>query len=325
MAVGAAVRSGLPGPTEIRHVEPSDFAPGELDNDDVLLIGDSGYSAFEALELSDTGDVEQFKPGLVQFLGCRPPIALINELNSVGAVVAGISPWIADRVANRVVGFAGSLGIPVDMGDQAGAGARQWGIVGLGFTGSAVARKLAASGAPAVVFGADVRTPPTGLLTELNVRRQTLDLLVAGSDVVAVHAYPGPTTRPLVSERELGLMKPGAVLINTSEFSVVDEDAVLAALESGALGGYATDCPGFAVAEAAADAHGKLVAAGKLVATTNPLTNQVGAAQQVAKYITTNVRAFLDGGSIEGKIELVDFPMAGDPSFWSSRMIPRQD
>ena len=50
-----------------------------------------------------------------------------------------------------------------------------------------------------------------------------------------------------------------------------------------------------------------------------------GAAQQIAKFALANVRAFLDGSNIEGKIDLIDFPIIGDPSFWSSRMSPRQD
>jgi len=133
--------------------------------------------------------------------------------------------------------------------------------------------------------------------------------------------HHGPTASPLISERELGLMKSTAVLINTSHPSVVDEKAVIEALSAGTLAGYATDCAG----ETMLATDESLASPGKLFITTNPLTNQVGAAQQIAKFIAANIQAFRDGSDIEGKIELVDFPVVGDPSFWSSKMSPRQD
>ncbi|MCH8115376.1 MAG: hypothetical protein IIB25_07850, partial [Chloroflexi bacterium] len=234
-------------------------------------------------------------------------------LNDAGTVVAGISPVIAPRVANRAVGFTGPLRV------QRGAGVPSWGIIGFGNTGTEVARKLASTGAS--VNMADIRTPRSGVLAELGVRRHSLDLLIAGSDVITLHVQPGPTASPLITERELSLMKTGAVLINTSDSSVVDESAVLESLLNGPLGGYATDCPG----EVIGTAVESLASSGKLIITTNPLTNQVGAAQQIAKFVAANVQAFRDGSSIEGKIEPVDFPKIGDPSFWSSRMSPRQD
>ena len=68
-----------------------------------------------------------------------------------------------------------------------------------------------------------------------------------------------------------------------------------------------------------------LISSGQLFVTTNPLTNQIGAAQQIAKYVAANIQAFTDGGGVQGLIEPVDFPKIGDPSFWASRMSPRQD
>ena len=269
---------------------------------DCLVVGMGGAEDAYQLDLLDFG--------LVQFAGCRPPGPILEIAASGRIKIAGISPVISQRVANRVTGFTGPLpAVPV--GD--------WGVVGLGTVGTDVARRAVANRSKVSI--AEIRTPRSGILSELGVRRNSLDLLVAGSDVVTLHVHAGPTASPLISERELKLMKSDAVLINTSDTSVVDELAVEQALRSGDLSGYATDCPGptFETPEES------LVSAGKLVVTTNPLTNQIGAPQQIARFIETNLKAFQNGGQIQGLYEPVDFPVSGDPSFWSSRMSPRQD
>jgi len=273
--------------------------------DDVVIVGEPWLSS---------EDFSLAKQGLVQLIGCWPSPSFVARMIESGSKVAGISPVIAPRVANRVVGFGGPLRVKPDA---------SWGVIGLGVIGTEVARKLTASGSSVDV--ADVRTPRSGILAELNIRRQSLDLLVAGSDVVTLHVPAGPTASPPISDRELNLMKPGAVMINTSHSSIVDEQAVIDALVDGSLGGYATDCPGQLILEASLDEDSSLKSSGNLFITQNPLINQVGAAQQIAKYVVANVEAFAEGSDIQGIIEPIDFPTIGDPSFWSSRMSPRQD
>jgi len=291
---------------DLQRVEPQDFSNAGPENGDVLIVGDT------ALDLIGISDLGVEAGCMVQYLSCRPPVSIIERLIHAGCLVAGISPVLAPRVAHRVAGFSGPLRV---RGEH---GAPTWGVVGVGFTGTAVAHKLKESGS--VVAISEIRTPRSQLLTELKVRRQSLDLLMAGSDAITLHVYPGPTANPLVGERELNLMKSGAALINTSHSSVVDEHAVIDALSSGHLGGYATDCAG----EVVETADESLKQSGKLVVTTNPLTSQIGAAQHIARFVGANVQAFADGIDVQGVIELVDFPKIGDPSFWSSKMSPRQ-
>ncbi len=304
--VGKAVAALLAGTAGFGQLAPTELARTQLGAGVVLLAGDSAFD-------SET-DFTVMANGMVQILYCSPAHELVGQLIEVGATVAGISPVIAPRVANRAVGFGGPLRVKPDA---------QWGVIGLGEVGCEVVRKLAPSEASVVI--ADVRTPRSGLLAELNVRRLSLDLLVAGSDVVSLHVNAGPTASPLISERELNLMKDGAALINTSHSSIVDENAVLASLAGGPLGGYATDCAGETLSNLDKSMLEALVSSGKLFITTNPLTNQVGAAQQIAKYVAANVQAFGAGESVKGVIDPIDFPVIGDPSFWASRMSPRQD
>ena len=69
----------------------------------------------------------------------------------------------------------------------------------------------------------------------------TRDAVLAGGDIVSLHCPALPDGKPLIDTDALGRMRKGALLVNTARASLIDEAAVLAALESGALGGYATD------------------------------------------------------------------------------------
>ena len=101
------------------------------------------------------------------------------------------------------------------------------GIVGLGRIGEAVARRARG-------FGMHVlHTTTRGGIP--------LEELLASSDVVSLHCPLVPETQHLIDARRLAQMKRGAILVNTSRGPVVDEAALVAALESGHLGGAGLD------------------------------------------------------------------------------------
>jgi phosphoglycerate dehydrogenase-like enzyme len=108
------------------------------------------------------------------------------------------------------------------------------GLVGLGYIGREVAERLRAFGAE-VVYASRHRHPDSSLPVV------GLDELLATSDVVSLHVALAPSTRGLIGARELGLMRPHSVLINTSRGAVVDQAALYAALTSGALAGAGLD------------------------------------------------------------------------------------
>ena len=68
-----------------------------------------------------------------------------------------------------------------------------------------------------------------------------LNTLLQESDIVSLHVHLSEDTEGMIGEKELNLMKEGAILINTSRGKVVDEAAILQALEQNILAGYATD------------------------------------------------------------------------------------
>ncbi len=69
----------------------------------------------------------------------------------------------------------------------------------------------------------------------------SLDELLTQSDVVSLHLMLTPETKGIIGRRELSLMKPGAVLVNTARGPLVDEGALIRALREGSIGGAALD------------------------------------------------------------------------------------
>lgn len=76
---------------------------------------------------------------------------------------------------------------------------------------------------------------------EYGVEFVTLEKLLRQSDVVSLHVLAVPQTRNLIGERELGLMKRNAILINTARGSLVDEAALVKALQEGKIAGAGLD------------------------------------------------------------------------------------
>lgn len=109
------------------------------------------------------------------------------------------------------------------------------GIVGFGRIG----RKVAALLLP---FGAEIRYCDLFKIeSEPGCRHSCLDELLAWADAVTIHASLASPRMTLLGQRELSLMKEGAVLVNTSRGGVVDEAALCEALSSGRLSGAALD------------------------------------------------------------------------------------
>jgi glyoxylate reductase len=113
------------------------------------------------------------------------------------------------------------------------------GLAGFGRIGQAVARR--ARGFGMTVLYHDVRPVPPEAERESGARRAPFEELLRRSDFVSVHAALDAGSRHLIGATELALMKPGAHLINTSRGAVVDEKALVRALEAGRLGGAALD------------------------------------------------------------------------------------
>lgn len=112
------------------------------------------------------------------------------------------------------------------------------GLVGLGKVGTEVARRAQALGMTVVAH--DPYVTPERAAAD-GVQLLELDALLSLSDFLSLHAVATSESRGLIGERELGLLKPTCILVNTARGSLVDETALAAALQAGKLAVAALD------------------------------------------------------------------------------------
>ena len=113
------------------------------------------------------------------------------------------------------------------------------GLVGFGRIGRAVAQRARAFEMRVLYY--DPFRAEEGLERELGVEHRSLDALLGEADIVSLHLPLSAETRHTIGERELGLMKRSAVLLNTARGPLVDETALFQALVEGRIAGAGLD------------------------------------------------------------------------------------
>ena len=153
----------------------------------------------------------------------------------VGEHAFGLMLAVAKRASYQTARLkAGRWGGP----DNVYLRGKTLGVVGTGAIGGAMARLGRALGMDVVAW---TFHPEPARAAELGVRYLPLDELLRTADVVSLHVRLTPESRGLIGARELGLMKPGAILVNTARGPVVDTEALVAALHAGRLAGAGLD------------------------------------------------------------------------------------
>jgi len=106
------------------------------------------------------------------------------------------------------------------------------GIVGLGATGIGLRKMVMALGAETVYYSPSKKREPGWV---------SFEELISISDIVSIHVPLTPQTNNLFSREIIGRMKPGAILVNTSRGAVVDQQALISALQQGSIAGAVLD------------------------------------------------------------------------------------
>lgn len=149
--------------------------------------------------------------------------SLLNLMSNVHRFAAEPEKWALSPIFTR-------LDYPVT--ELAG---KTLGIVGLGSIGSAVARIAEAFGMKVIAYGRE------GSSNEGPIPRLGHEAFFAAADAITLHCPLTPETHHFINANTLKLMKPGAVLINTGRGDLVNEVALVHALQSGAIRGAAVD------------------------------------------------------------------------------------
>ena len=115
---------------------------------------------------------------------------------------------------------------------------RTLGLIGAGRIGSEVALRAQAFGMETIAYDPYLTEERA---KDLAIERVELDDVLARGDVISIHVPLTPQTEGMIAEAELKAMKPTAILVNTARGGVVEEDALVTALESGEIAAAALD------------------------------------------------------------------------------------
>jgi D-3-phosphoglycerate dehydrogenase len=169
--------------------------------------------------------------------------------------------------------------------------------VGLGRIGAHVADIARAFGMRVIAHDPFL---PEEHARQLDIELRSLDDLLASADVITLHLPLTDETRHLLGRERIRRMKTGAVVINTARGALVDQDALLEALEEGCIAGAALDVfePEPLPEESPLRKSGRLILTPHLAASTSE------AQERVAQEICAAVRDALRTGSVGGAINL---------------------
>jgi len=173
---------------------------------------------------------------------------------------------------------------------------RTLGVVGLGAIGVEVANSALALGMKVLGYDPQITVQRAWQLSSTVEQALSLDDLFARADAVTVHVPMNDQTRRLVNESRLKLMRKGGIVLNFARAGIVDEAAVVAALDSGRLHSYVCDFPSNALKD-----HPKIVTLPHLGASTGE------AEENCAVMVAEQLRDFLESGNIRNS---VNFPEA---------------
>ena len=230
----------------------------------------------------------------------------VKELVLAGMLLAARNICEAWDYVRTLEGSEDELHRAVESGKKRFVGfelpGRSLGVVGLGAIGVEVANAALALGMQVIGYDPKITVERAWQLNSGVRQAMSLDDLFSRAQMVTVHVPLSDGTRKLVSAERLALMKPGGVILNFARGPIVDEDAVLAALDSGKLSRYVCDFPSPAL-----KSHAKVIALPHLGASTRE------AEENCAVMVAEHLRDFLENGNIRHS---VNFP---------ETMMPRTD
>jgi D-3-phosphoglycerate dehydrogenase len=168
---------------------------------------------------------------------------------------------------------------------------RTLGVVGLGAVGVEVANSALALGMKVLGYDPQITVQRAWQLSASVEQALSLEDLFARADAITVHVPLNDATTRLVNAKRLALMKPGGTLLNFARAGIVDDAAVIAALDAGRLRDYVCDFPNNALKD-----HPKVIALPHLGASTGE------AEENCAIMAAEQLREFLENGNVKNSV-----------------------
>ncbi len=226
----------------------------------------------------------------------------VKELVLAGMLLAARNICQGWEFARNLSGDDAEINRQVEAGKKQFRGielpGRTLGVVGLGAIGVKVANAARALGMSVVGLDPGITVSRAWEL-ESGVRQaHSVDELMSRSDMISLHVPFNEHTANLINEDRLALMRPGGTLLNFSRSEIVDEAAVVAALDAGRLHAYVNDFPSRLTKQ-----HPRCVTLPHLGAST------VEAEENCAVMVVEQIRDYLETGNVRNSVNLPDIQM----------------
>ena len=232
----------------------------------------------------------------------------VKELVLLGMLLAARNAAPALKFVDQLDATAADLEHRVEEGKKAFAGyelaGQTLGIIGLGKIGCLVADAAIKLGMQVLGFDPEITVDAAWSLPSQVKRAASVNEVLRGAQFVSLHVPLVDATRGLVNDANIGLMRPGAVLLNFSREGVVADSAVLDALEAKRLAQYVCDFPGAAI-------HGRagVIALPHLGASTRE------AEENSAVMVVDQLRDYLENGNVSNAVNFPAVSMARESAY----------
>ena len=232
----------------------------------------------------------------------------VKELVIAGMLLAARNIVPAIRFVEGLSGTDEEMHKATEAGKKAFAGSelpgRTLGVIGLGAIGSTVAEAAIRLGMNVVGFDPAITVDAAWRLPSQVRRAESVEDVLRMADYVSLHVPLLDATRNLINAQRIGVMRPSAVLLNFAREGVVDNLAVIEALDAGKLHAYLCDFPANAL-----KGHAKVIALPHLGASTEE------AEENCAVMVAEQLADYLENGNILNAVNFPNVAMARESAY----------
>ena len=246
---------------------------------------------------------EMSKRGIVVFNAPGANANAVKELVIAGMLMACRNLTQAWEYTTNLQGSDAEVSKAVEAGKKKYVGfelpGRTLGVIGLGAIGVQIANAAVALGMRVVGFDPTITVKSAWKLSSNVEQMDSADELFKQSDFVTFHVPLIESTKNLLNEERLATMKDGSVILNFARNGIVDDTAVLAAIESGKIHAYVSDFPSNEL-----KGNPKVITLPHLGASTGE------AEENCAMMIADQLKDFLENGNIRNSVNFPDIRLA---------------